>query len=84
MSSARTGTRLVYLKLAYPYTVEELDYPKVEQMFTQRDRVSPDHYARVPIGDVPPGNPRGKICTPARFKGVARHQSWMIDRAVAR
>jgi hypothetical protein len=64
MSSARTGTRLVYLELTYPYTVHELDCPKVEQMFTKRDRVNPDHCAKVPISDAPTGNPRCKICTP--------------------
>jgi hypothetical protein len=64
MNTALTASRLVYLKLTYPYTVHELDCPKVDLMFTKRDRVNPDHYAQVPISDVPVGNPRCKICTP--------------------
>lgn len=64
MNVVRTADRLVYLKLTYPYTVHELDCPKVDQMFTKRDRVNPDHYAQVPVSDVPSRNPRCKICTP--------------------
>jgi hypothetical protein len=64
MNAATKANRLVYLKLTYPYTVHELDCPKVDRMFTKRERVNPDHYAQVRLSVVPVGNPRCKICAP--------------------
>ena len=59
MNAPTTANRLVYLKLTHPYTVHELDCPKVDQMFTKRDRVNPDPLPRrVPIRrDVPARQP---------------------------
>jgi len=55
------ATRLVSVRQIHPYTVHELDCPKLDLTLTKR---RPKHYLQVPISEVPASYPRCKICTP--------------------
>ena len=64
MSAGPPSAREVWVKLTYPYTVHELTCWKIDRMFTKRERVNPDDFAKVSASTVPLHYPHCKLCGP--------------------